>query len=126
MLKPVNFSDRPVPAGFSHAVEVSGATKMLFISGQVGRMADGTMVAGIVEQTKVALSRLEDLLEKAGMTFRNVAKMTIFLTAEADIWDCWGAYSAAVPSPAPAATLVVVSALATPDYLVEIEATAVA
>ena len=125
MLKAVNFSDRAVPNGFSHAVEVGGASRMLFLSGQVGRLPDGTMADGMVEQTKVTLTRLEDLLKNAGMTFENVVKSTIFVTVEAEIYDCWGAYASVMPSPPPAATLAVVSALASPDYLVEIEAIAV-
>ncbi len=126
MSKALNFSDRPIPNGFSHAIEVANVQRMLFISGQVGRMADGTMASGIVEQIRVTIGRLDELLKNAGMAFTNVTKVTIFMTVEAQITECWAAYAAAMPSPPPAATLVVVSALATPEYLVEIEAIAVA
>ena len=125
MSKAVNFSDRPVPNGFSHAIEVDHVGRMVFLSGQVGRLADGTMANGIADQTRVTLGRLDDLLKNAGMAFENVTKVTIFMTVEAQIGECWAAYSAAMPSPPPAATLVVVQALAAPEYLVEIEAIAV-
>jgi 2-iminobutanoate/2-iminopropanoate deaminase len=126
LLNAINHSDRPVPTGFSHAIEVSGAGRMLFISGQVAKLADGTVPAGIVEQTHATLAKLNVVLEKAGMTFQNVVKTTIFLTNEADYSDFASVYFPAMPSPAPAATGVVVKALVDPAYLLEIEAIAIA
>jgi 2-iminobutanoate/2-iminopropanoate deaminase len=125
LLNAINHSDRPVPTGFSHAIEVSGADRMLFISGQVGRRSDGTVPGEIVEQTKVAIANLTAVLEQAGMTFKNVVKLTVFLTNKADFPGLASAWFPLAPSPAAAATAVVVTALADPNYLVEIEAIAV-
>lgn len=126
LLKAINHSDRPVPSGFNHAIEVSGAGRILYISGQVAKMADGTVPVGIVEQTRVALAKLSTLLEISGLTLQNVVKTTIFLVDEADYPAFASVYFPAMPSPAPAATGVVVKALVDPAYLVEIEAIAVA
>jgi 2-iminobutanoate/2-iminopropanoate deaminase len=126
LLNAFNHTDRPVPSGFNHAIEVNSAGRILFVSGQVAKMADGTVPAGIMAQTQVALAKLNIILEMAGMTLQNVAKMTIFLVNEADYPDFASVYFPAMPSPAPAATGVVVKALVDPRYLVEIEAIAVA
>ena len=126
VLSAINHADRSVPTGFSYAIEAGGAARMLFISGQVGRLPDGTVPAGIVAQTQVTIAKLNALLEAAGMTFANVAKLTIFLTNEADYPGFWSVYQPAMPSPPPAATGVIVKALVDAAYLVEIEAIAIA
>ena len=48
----LNAPDAPPPvAAYTHAIEVTGATRTLYISGQVGQRMDGTIPADIVEQT---------------------------------------------------------------------------
>lgn len=99
---------------------------MLFVSGQVGVQADGSMPPTVAAQTTVALANLTALLEQAGMTTRNVTKFTIYMTDEAHLPEFGGAASGALPSPPPAATLLIVKGLANPALLIEIEAIAVA
>jgi enamine deaminase RidA (YjgF/YER057c/UK114 family) len=99
---------------------------MLFISGQVGVAADGKVPEGVTEQARLAIANLNALLEQAGMTNRNVAKFTIYLTDEAHLPEFMAAGTGTLPSPPPATTLLIVKALANPALLVEIEAIAVA
>ena len=126
MLKAINFSDRPEPAGFSYSVEATGTSRMLFISGQVAKKKDGTVPEGIASQTEVVLDRLKELLGNAGMTLENVVKTTVLLTNKDDIPAFSTLFFEAMPSPATSSTGMVVSSLWDPAYILEIEAIAVA
>lgn len=56
----LNSSDAPPPAAaYTQAIEVSGATRTLYISGQVGQRMDGTIPEDIVEQSQLAWENLE-------------------------------------------------------------------
>ena len=49
----------PPVAAYTHAIEVSGATRTLYISGQIGQRTDGTIPDDIVEQSRFAWQNLE-------------------------------------------------------------------
>jgi enamine deaminase RidA (YjgF/YER057c/UK114 family) len=52
----LNAPDAPPPvAAYTQAIEVTGATRTLYISGQVGQRMDGTIPADIVEQSRLAI-----------------------------------------------------------------------
>jgi enamine deaminase RidA (YjgF/YER057c/UK114 family) len=115
---------RPI---YSHACELAPGARALFISGQFGVAPDGGLPGEFLAQADQAMSNVEALLAAAGMTLENVVKLTYFLTRAADFpalaqlrRERWAA------SEPPAVTAVVVSALARPEYLIEIEATAAA
>jgi enamine deaminase RidA (YjgF/YER057c/UK114 family) len=110
---------------YTHATEVSSASKMLFVSGQFGVRPDGSLPEAFGAQAEQAMQNVEALLAAADMGFANIAKLTFFLTRSADGPELvkiragrWGG------DQPPAVTVVTVSALARPEYLVEIEATA--
>ncbi len=112
---------------YSHATEVSSASKMLFISGQFGVRPDGSLPEAFANQAEQAIDNIEALLAASGMTFANVAKLNFFLTRSTDAVELVTVrerkLAGGVP---PAVTVVTVSALARSDYLVEIEAIALA
>lgn len=126
MLNAINHADREPSPFNSQAIEVTGATRTLHISGQVGAAPDGSVPAGVGDQALQAIANLNALLEQAGMTPANLAKLTIYLTDAAHLPEFVQAAAGTLPSPPPAATLLVVSGLAHPSLLVEIEAVAVA
>lgn len=125
MMKAINLADRPPPAAYSHAVEAMAFGRILFISGQVGTAADGSVAPDIAGQARQAIANLDAVLAEAGMSNRNIAKCTIFLTDEANLGAFMEAGAGTLPSPPPATTLLFVKALADPRLLVEIEAIAV-
>ena len=126
MHTPINPPGWPVHPFYSQAVETKAVQRTLFIAGQVGVGPDGKVPGGIAAQTRNALDNLVAVLAAGGMTPANIVKFTIFLTDAANI-DAFGAEAAStLPQPPPAATLLVVKALASPEMLVEIEAIAVA
>jgi 2-iminobutanoate/2-iminopropanoate deaminase len=71
----LNAPDAPAPvAAYTQAIEVTGATRTRYISGQVGQRMDGTLPADIIEQSRLAWQNLEAQLKAAGMTLDNLVR----------------------------------------------------
>ena len=74
---------RPIdPDGnaYAEACEVTGASRLLFVSGQVPAAPDGTVPPDYRTQYRVAWQNIERRLHSAGMTFDNLVKATIYLS----------------------------------------------
>jgi enamine deaminase RidA (YjgF/YER057c/UK114 family) len=116
--------------GFSQAVDVIGAERVLYCAGQTSSGADGsTLHAGDMRaQTSQALDNLERVLQGAGMSLADVVRLNSYVT-DVDLFFAEGAQvlgeRTAAAGIQPAATLLGVTRLAFPDLLVELEATAV-
>ena len=97
-----------------------------YVSGMTARGPDGETVLGDgeYEQSKVVFAKIRDLIEAAGGTMADVAKMTIFVTNIKHNTEVWRARREYFTGDFPACSLVEVSALAKPEILVEIEAIA--
>ncbi|UCE31127.1 MAG: RidA family protein [Burkholderiales bacterium] len=110
---------------YSHAIEVSAGARMLYLSGQIGRGADGKLVEGIDAQLDLAWRNVHTVLAEAGMDMRHVIKVNEYLAHPEHVAAC-RAKRAAVYGDAfrPATTLAVVRQLALPEILVEIEVVA--
>jgi enamine deaminase RidA (YjgF/YER057c/UK114 family) len=114
--------------GPGYSQVVTGTGRMVFVAGQVALDEQGAMVgaADIVLQTEQVFKNLSLALAAAGASFRDVVKVNWFvldtsqLTAMRQVRDRY--VDTANP---PASTLVVVKALARPEFLVEIEAAAI-
>ncbi|MCC7365444.1 MAG: RidA family protein [Dehalococcoidia bacterium] len=111
---------------YHHAIKKSGTP--VFISGQVAEDADGKLVgegdAGA--QARQVLANLRRVVEAAGGTMGDIVKITVFTTSlEYRPAIVEARNSAFTAGEMPASTFVVVSSLAAPGYLVEIEAVAV-
>ncbi|HZS81551.1 MAG TPA: RidA family protein [Stellaceae bacterium] len=113
------------PSGrYSHAVEVPPNARWLYISGQIGTAPDGSVPTGIVAQTENCWRNIKAILADAGMDVGDIVKVTIFLTREEDIAAYREARDRIIGEARPASTLVVVSRLVRPEWLVEVEAVA--
>ncbi len=110
--------------GYAHAWRVGD---LLFISGQVAMNAQGELVGrgDIGAQAEQVFANLGTVLGAAGATFRDIIKMTTLCTDAAGIPRIREARTRALGDHTPASTLMVVAGLASPDYLLEIEAVAV-
>lgn len=100
---------------------------LVFISGMTARGADGQTIEGGDEQGQamVIFEKIKNLVEAAGGVMDDVVKMTIFVTNMANNHLVWDARKKYFTGDFPACTLVEVSALAKPEILLEIEATAI-
>jgi len=124
MLRKFNPTGGTPPQFYSHGAEISGAQRIVFVSGQVGALADGAFAEGITAQTQAAVANLKAVLAAADMTVADVAKFTFYLTDPANFDGFAAGAVELIQSPPAATTLVYVKALAAPNMLVEIEAVA--
>jgi len=108
--------------GFSRAIR---AGNLVFVSGTVGRNADGDIVEGVYEQTRQIIENIRIALEQAGASLQDVVRTRVYVT-NMDAWEeVARAHREAFGEVRPASSLVEVSRLATPEMLVELEADAV-
>jgi enamine deaminase RidA (YjgF/YER057c/UK114 family) len=125
----VNPENMAAPRGYSHAVAVSGAGKTIYIGGQNAVDEKGRIVGPgqLKLQTGQALDNIEKILHSAGAKMHDVIKWTIYLVHGQNPRDGFEAFQMkwgrAVDFPA--VTVLFVSGLGHPDWLVEIEAIAV-
>ena len=99
----------------------------MHVSGQVAQGPDGQTVGmgDIAKQTLQVLENLKALVEEAGGTLADVARIVVYLTSRDHLPTVMEVRRRYFKEPYPAATAVVVAGLANPDWMVEIEATAV-
>ncbi|GHF82618.1 RidA family protein [Streptomyces thermodiastaticus] len=111
-------------ARFGHAPAVR-ANGLLFISGQIGRRPDGVPGETAEEQTELALRRLEEILRLENLTFADLVDVTSYhVGIRENMAGFLAAKQRLVKAPHPAWTIIGVSGLASPEILVEIQATA--
>jgi enamine deaminase RidA (YjgF/YER057c/UK114 family) len=110
--------------GFSHAIEVSGPQRTLYLAGQVGIDEKGHIPGNIEAQCHLVWDRIEKLLQDGKMTLKDVVKTTVLLTFAEYIDGFRKVRAQRLGDNAPASTLMVITALARPEFKVEIEAIA--
>ena len=111
------------PAGhYSHGIITSG--RLLFVAGQVAVDENGDLVGGddAAAQARQVLTNLQRVIEAGGGRMADVARTTLYLTRLEDRGPVSEVRKEFFPAPPPANTLLVVSSLASPEYLVEIDA----
>ena len=118
-----------LPHGFSQVVIASGK-KMVFVSGQTAWDTQKNIVGGdsVLEQARQVFRNLEKAMEAAGGTLKDVVALRIYvMDYQAESGTAVGTALREFFSPEnpPANTWIGVSALADPEFLIEIEATAV-
>lgn len=107
---------------YSQAVEADGT---LYVSGQLPiDAATGKMCEGIEEQTRQSLTNIRYILEEAGYTLADVAKVTVLLADIADFGAMNGVYATFFTELMPARVCYQVAALPM-GAKVEIDAVAV-
>jgi enamine deaminase RidA (YjgF/YER057c/UK114 family) len=119
------------PPGYSQIVDVR-ASRIIFIAGQTALDQDGNLVGkkDFAAQAAQVFRNLATALQARGCDATSLVKLTVFLTD----MDNLGTYREArnrffatvTPAAAPAVTLVEVSKLYGPDFMIEIEAIAAA
>ena len=102
--------------GFSQGIR-TGET--IYCSGQVSR------AEGLEAQTREAFTNVRTLLAYAGATMADIVKVTIYSTDEACAQKTAAIRNEFLKPPFPASTMVIVKALARPEFLIEIDVTAV-
>ncbi len=110
---------------YAHGVESEGPAKTVRVSGQIGIAPDGHLAAGFERQCRQAIENVLAVLADADAVAEHIVKMTFFLTRREDMDALVAVRKALLEGISPAITTVFVAGLVHPDWLVEIEATAV-
>ena len=113
------------PAGpYSQAISSSGQGSWLHIAGQIGVDAQGQLAQGFEAQAHQAWTNLVAVLAAADMTAADLVKVTTFLVDRSHLPSLGPVRSSFLGQARPASTLLIVQALAHPDWLFEVEAVA--
>jgi enamine deaminase RidA (YjgF/YER057c/UK114 family) len=111
-----------LPEVFSQAVKVGN---VIYIAGQTGQGADGSVPSDFAAQVVKTYENMKTVLASVGAKFEDLVKETIYLTRSEDIPALMEVRAKYVTKPAQASTWTVISALAVPELLIEIEGIAV-
>jgi enamine deaminase RidA (YjgF/YER057c/UK114 family) len=119
----------PPPVGYSQVAKITRGT-LVYLAGQIASDASGALLgAGNFEtQAERVFGNIKIAVESAGGTMADIVKLNIYIVASVDASEVPKLRSIRdhyvnVTNP-PASTLVFVSRLARPEWLIEIEAVA--
>ena len=116
------------PSGhFSQAIAIEAKGKLVFISGMTSRRADGTIagVGDIEAQTRQVCENLKSAVEAAGGTMHDICRVDVYVRNMEHFESIHKVRREYFKAPAPASTMVEVTKMTSPDYLIEINAIAV-
>jgi enamine deaminase RidA (YjgF/YER057c/UK114 family) len=110
--------------GYSHVAKVG---KTLYIAGQVARDIQGELIGkGDFEaQARQVYTNLKNILQETGGSLKNIVKTTTILTHYGNVESYRKIRSEFFGDLMPPSTLLIIESLASPDFLIEVEAIAV-
>ena len=116
------------PVGvFSQATVVEAKGRIVFISGMTARRADGSIagIGDITEQTRQVCENIKAAVEAAGGTLDDVCRVDVYVRNMEHFDAIHKVRREYFKPPLPASTMVEVTKMVSPDYLIEINAIAV-
>ncbi len=124
-INPDGLSKNPA---FSQLIVTQGKGKTIYIGGQDAVKSNGEIVGkgDIQAQTEQVMQNILTALTACEATFNHVVKLTVYLVAGQNVGAAFQAaqkYMISASNP-PTVTVVFVSALGNPDFLVEVDAIA--
>ena len=128
-IRRINPPELGAPPGYSQVVEVR-SSRLIFVAGQTALDRDGKLVGkdDFATQADQVFRNLGAALQSVGCSAGDLVKLTVFLTNMDDLSTYREArnrfFATVTPPAAPAVTLIEVSKLYGPDFLIEIEAVA--
>jgi 2-iminobutanoate/2-iminopropanoate deaminase len=120
-LKPIFTKSAPPPfSKYCQAMEVPEGQKLIFVSGQVGVDVGGTLAPDAKGQHEQVWRNILAILADGGMGPHDIVEVTAYVTEAEGIAIYRVARDAFLDGAEPASTLLHISGLANPDWLVEI------
>jgi enamine deaminase RidA (YjgF/YER057c/UK114 family) len=115
------------PPGYTQTIKVTGAQSIILISGQVDYDDKGQVghPGDFAAQARATFASLKAQIEAAGGTVANIVKLKTYLVDVRHRTELAAIREEVFGKKAPASTLIGVTALALPGWLIEVEAIAV-
>jgi enamine deaminase RidA (YjgF/YER057c/UK114 family) len=111
---------------YSQAVETAAGLRHVFVSGQIGMNADGSVAATAREQHELCWRNVLGLLAEAGMGPEHLVRVNGYLVGADQVPVYREVRDQVLGDAKPASTVVLVAGLVLPELVVEIEAVAAA
>jgi len=111
---------------FSHAIAIEAKGKLVFISGMTARRPDGSIagIGDIEAQTRQVCENIKSAVESAGGTMDDVCRVDVYVRNIEHFEKIHKVRREYFKAPAPASTMVEVTKMVSPEYLIEISAIA--
>ena len=116
------------PSGhFSQATVVEAKGRIVFVSGMTARRPDGTIagIGDITAQTRQVCENIKSAMESAGGTLDHVCRVDVYVRNMEHFDKIHAVRREFFKPPLPASTMVEITKMTSPDYLIEINAIAV-
>lgn len=108
-------------ATYSHGIELEGPHRFLFGAGQTGVAGDGSIGKGIEAQSRQVWHNIGEVLTAAAMEISDIVQLNMLLIDRSDYPVAAAVRKEALGDHRPASTLMYVSGLARPEWLIEID-----
>ena len=115
------------PPAYAQAVKITGAEAVIVLSGQVDYSEDGGVAnpGDMKAQALACFRNIQAQIEAGGGTINDIARLNIYITDMGRVGEYREARQEVFGDLKVASTLVGVTALAQPDFVIEVEAIAV-
>lgn len=125
-MKPIIPDTISKPNGtYVHGLTVPAGSELLFVSGQIPVHLDGSIPKDFKEQAALVFHNISEILRHAGSSTEHIVKITSFITDSRFLPEFAVVRAGFLKDHRPTSTLLVISALAKPELLVEVEAIAI-
>lgn len=112
---------------FSQATVIEAKGRLVFISGMTARRPDGSIagIGDITAQTRQVCENIKSAVEAAGGTMSDICRVDVYVRNIEQFDAIHKVRAEYFKAPLPASTMVEVTKMVSPDYLIEINAIAV-
>lgn len=106
---------------YVHSIQVPADSRVVSVSGQVGVAADGSIPEDVTAQSEICWQNIVEILKANDMDVKDIVKVTQYLTRVEDRDAHFAVRNRFLGNHKPTSTLLFISALAEPAFVVEVE-----
>jgi 2-iminobutanoate/2-iminopropanoate deaminase len=111
----------PTGGRFSQVGEIAPNARLFYLAGQTAGRPDGACAADFKSQAEQVYKNISDVLKGCGLGLNNIVKTTTYLLNPDDMAVWRDVQKQALGDIKPASTLLFISRLARPEYLIEVD-----
>jgi enamine deaminase RidA (YjgF/YER057c/UK114 family) len=122
MVRRFNPASIPAPSGsYIHGIEVPPGARTVYVAGQTPGRMDGSVPEAFEEQVELVWQRIGAILADAGMGYADIIRVCTYVTKPEYMPKTSVARKRILGDHRPTATLLCITSLADPRYMVEID-----